>query len=65
MGERVSKTNRVVMDVKVGEAVRIDGGPVTVVLREKSGRSRARLVLELNPDARVAKVPQNKLPETA
>jgi pyruvate kinase len=41
-------------DLRVGEAVRIDGGRVTVRLEEKSGQ-RARLVFKAEDDIRIEK----------
>jgi sRNA-binding carbon storage regulator CsrA len=39
-------SNRVVMELKVGESVCV-GGIVTVKIQEKTGRTKARLVFEL------------------
>lgn len=47
-------SNRVVMELKVGETVTIDGVAV-VTLKEKTGRNRARLVFEVNRDVKLQK----------
>jgi hypothetical protein len=39
-------SNRVVMELKVGESVSV-AGVVTVKVQEKTGRTKARLVFEL------------------
>jgi sRNA-binding carbon storage regulator CsrA len=39
-------SNRVVVELKVGESVSV-GGIVTVKVQEKTGRTKARLVFEL------------------
>jgi hypothetical protein len=41
-------------DLRVGEAVQIDGGRITVRLEEKSGQ-RARLVFKAEDDVQIVK----------
>lgn len=45
-------SNRVVMELKVGESVCVDG-LVTVKVQEKTGRTKARLVFELPKGVRL------------
>lgn len=52
--------NRVVMDLRVGEQVSINGGLATVKVLEKTGRNRARLVFEVDSDVRLQKQGQGQ-----
>lgn len=57
--------NRVVMDVKVGERIAI-GNVASVRVEEKSGRNRARLIIEVDEGVKLSRSAQAQAkPETA
>ena len=57
--------NRVVMDVKVGERITI-GNVASVRVEEKSGRNRARLIIEVDEDVKLSRsAPAPAKPVTA
>ena len=48
-------SSRVVMDLAVGERIVINDRQVTIRFVEKTGRSRARLVFELDSETKLKK----------
>ena len=66
MGQFMSRT-RVVMELRQGQSVSVNGGQFIVKVAEKTGRHSARLVFELDANTKVRKViesPEDKVPQT-